>query len=170
MPVLRAADNPVCDANNAGIQLPAGFCALLVADGLGEARHMTVAANGDLYVALQNGGIAALRSTKGDGRFDVKEKFGAAIVAVDASTGRTRWVYQTVHHDVWDYDVPSQPTLLDLAIGGDGFGFAKRKDWMNVDLYAICEPDLILDLNKTPWPFETGHFLKIYANDVMLSL
>lgn len=76
-PVLRAADNPVCDANNAGIQLPVGFCALLVADGLGEARHMTAAANGDLYVALQNGGIAALRSTKGDGRFDVKEKFGS---------------------------------------------------------------------------------------------
>ena len=75
-PVARAADMPVCDANNAGIQLPAGFCALLVADGLGEARHMTVAANGDLYVALQNGGIAALRSAKGDGRFDVKEKFG----------------------------------------------------------------------------------------------
>ena len=75
-PSMWAADAPVCDADNAGIKLPPGFCALLVADGLGEARHMTVAANGDLYVALMNGGVAALRSSKGDGRFDVKEKFG----------------------------------------------------------------------------------------------
>jgi quinate dehydrogenase (quinone) len=32
----------------------------------------------------------------------VKEKFGTAIVAVDASTGKAKWVYQMVHHDVWD--------------------------------------------------------------------
>ncbi|MGA1810091.1 membrane-bound PQQ-dependent dehydrogenase, glucose/quinate/shikimate family [Sphingobium sp. WW5] len=51
----------------------------------------------------------------GGDRNQAKEKFGAAIVAVDASTGRTRWVYQTVHHDVWDYDVPSQPVLYDVT-------------------------------------------------------
>lgn len=78
VPVLRAADAPACDPGNAGITLPPGFCAYLAAEGLGVARHMAVAANGDLYVALQGGGVAALRSTKGDGRFDVKEKFGSA--------------------------------------------------------------------------------------------
>jgi len=51
----------------------------------------------------------------GGDRNQAKEKFSAAIVAVDASTGRTRWVYQTVHHDVWDYDVPSQPVLYDVT-------------------------------------------------------
>lgn len=51
----------------------------------------------------------------GGDRDKVKEQFGAAIVAVDAATGRTRWVYQTVHHDVWDYDVPSQPVLYDVT-------------------------------------------------------
>lgn len=75
-PAMRAADTPACDPDNAGIKLPPGFCALVVADGLGVARHMTVAANGDLYVALKDGGVAALRYTKGDGRFDVKERFG----------------------------------------------------------------------------------------------
>ncbi|WP_343597780.1 membrane-bound PQQ-dependent dehydrogenase, glucose/quinate/shikimate family [Acinetobacter sp.] len=51
----------------------------------------------------------------GGDRNQVKEKFGAAIVAVDASTGKTKWVFQTVHHDVWDYDLPSQPVLFDVT-------------------------------------------------------
>ncbi|OUJ14274.1 glucose dehydrogenase [Acetobacter orientalis] len=51
----------------------------------------------------------------GGDRNAVKEKFGAAIVAVDASTGKTKWVFQTVHHDVWDYDLPSQPVLYDVT-------------------------------------------------------
>lgn len=42
-PAARAADAPACDPNNGGITLPAGFCAFLAADGLGEARHITVA-------------------------------------------------------------------------------------------------------------------------------
>ncbi|MFT8674667.1 MAG: membrane-bound PQQ-dependent dehydrogenase, glucose/quinate/shikimate family [Acetobacter sp.] len=51
----------------------------------------------------------------GGDRDAAKEKFGAAIVAVDASTGKTKWVFQTVHHDVWDYDLPSQPVLHDMT-------------------------------------------------------
>jgi glucose dehydrogenase len=46
------------------------------------------------------------------------EKFTSAVVALDAETGALRWLYQTVHHDVWDYDVASQPTLVDLQVGG----------------------------------------------------
>jgi glucose/arabinose dehydrogenase len=68
---------PVCDPDNGGITLPSGFCALIVADGLGAARHMAVAANGDLYVAIRGdrdkGGVVALRDTNGDGRFEMKE-------------------------------------------------------------------------------------------------
>src|SRR5579872_7483716 len=44
---------PSCDSGNGGITLPAGFCAEVVADGLGAARHLVVAPNGDVYVALQ---------------------------------------------------------------------------------------------------------------------
>ncbi|MEL1264847.1 membrane-bound PQQ-dependent dehydrogenase, glucose/quinate/shikimate family [Pseudoxanthomonas putridarboris] len=50
----------------------------------------------------------------GGDRNAVKEKFGSAVVAVDAATGKTRWVYQIVRHDVWDYDIPSQPVLHDV--------------------------------------------------------
>ncbi len=71
---------PVCDPGNGGLTLPQGFCALVVADGLGAARHIAVASNGDVYVALQGdadkGGGVALRDTKGDGKFDMKEHFG----------------------------------------------------------------------------------------------
>jgi glucose/arabinose dehydrogenase len=76
----------MCDPDNGGLKLPAGFCALVVADGLGPARHMAVAPNGDLYVALMTGGgrgqpqtgggAVALRDANGDGRFEVKEPFG----------------------------------------------------------------------------------------------
>ena len=46
------------------------------------------------------------------------EKFATSIVALDTSTGKLRWVYQTVHHDLWDMDVPAQPALVDLPIRG----------------------------------------------------
>lgn len=48
------------------------------------------------------------------------EKFGSAVVALDAETGRLRWSFQTTHHDLWDYDVPSQPVLVDLPKAGGG--------------------------------------------------
>jgi len=42
------------------------------------------------------------------------ERHGSAVVALDLQTGRPRWTFQTVHHDLWDYDTASQPTLVDL--------------------------------------------------------
>jgi quinoprotein glucose dehydrogenase len=41
------------------------------------------------------------------------DHYSSSVVALDASTGVPRWHFQTVHHDVWDYDVPAQPTLFD---------------------------------------------------------
>lgn len=72
---------PACDPDNGGIHLPKGFCGEVVADNLGTARHAWAAPDGDLYVALQksttsSGGVVALHSSKGDGRFDVRENFG----------------------------------------------------------------------------------------------
>jgi glucose/arabinose dehydrogenase len=71
-----SAATPACDSDNGGIRLPQGFCALVVANNIGAARHAVVAPNGDLFVGLQSGGIAALHDSKGDGHFDVKETFG----------------------------------------------------------------------------------------------
>ena len=54
----------------------------------------------------------------GGHRSEAMEKYSSSVVALDARTGRVRWHFQTTHHDIWDYDVPSQPTLLDLPVDG----------------------------------------------------
>jgi quinate dehydrogenase (quinone) len=56
----------------------------------------------------------------GLGRNSASERYNSSIVALDIETGRPRWSVQTVHHDVWDYDVPSQPALVDLPDGDGG--------------------------------------------------
>ncbi len=54
----------------------------------------------------------------GGHRSEAVERYSSAVVALEVATGKVRWVYQTVHHDLWDYDVPAQPSLVDLTIGG----------------------------------------------------
>ncbi len=44
--------------------------------------------------------------------------FGNSIVAVDVTTGKYLWHYQTVHHDLWDSDLPPAPSLIDITVGG----------------------------------------------------
>ncbi len=48
------------------------------------------------------------------------DRYSSSVVAIDAETGAARWSFQTTHHDLWDYDVPSQPTLVDLPGGIKG--------------------------------------------------
>jgi len=47
------------------------------------------------------------------------EKFSASVVALDIDTGHLAWRYQTVHHDLWDQDLPAQLVLTDLATDED---------------------------------------------------
>lgn len=54
----------------------------------------------------------------GIGRSEAVEKYANSITALDVATGEPRWSFQTVHHDLWDYDVPAQPSLIDLTIEG----------------------------------------------------
>jgi len=77
-----ARQAPACAPDNGGISLPSGFCATIFADSVTGARHLTVAPNGDVFVSTYGGrggtpgGVVALRDTDGDGRADVREKFG----------------------------------------------------------------------------------------------
>jgi len=50
-------------------------------------------------------------------RTALDDKYSSSVVAVDATTGKVRWHYQTTHHDLWDFDLPSQPALFDLPDG-----------------------------------------------------
>lgn len=47
-----------------------------------------------------------------------EDEFTASVVAVDARTGQMRWHFRTVDHDLWDYDLGAQPTLMDMDIDG----------------------------------------------------
>src|SRR5262245_13053087 len=94
--LLCACDRPLPEAGacDSQLELPSGFCARVFADEVGVARHIAVASNGDVYVALEdardasagtthvrgehaNGGVLVLRDTTGDGRADVSLRFGA---------------------------------------------------------------------------------------------
>ncbi|TAV88630.1 glucose/quinate/shikimate family membrane-bound PQQ-dependent dehydrogenase [Rhizobium leguminosarum] len=66
---------------------------------------------GMVYIPLGN----QVPDQIGINRSDNVEKFSSSIVALDIATGQLRWVRQTVHHDLWDMDVPAQPALIDLT-------------------------------------------------------
>ncbi|HXP86950.1 MAG TPA: PQQ-binding-like beta-propeller repeat protein [Bryobacteraceae bacterium] len=44
--------------------------------------------------------------------------FANSVVAIDAGTGKLKWYFQAVHHDLWDYDLPPAPALLDVTVRG----------------------------------------------------
>jgi quinohemoprotein ethanol dehydrogenase len=61
--------------------------------------------------------------------------FSASIVAIDAKTGRYRWHFQQVHHDIWDYDAPSPVVLFDIEIGGrmrKGLAQPSKTGWVYI--------------------------------------
>ncbi len=71
------AGRPPCAPDSGGLALPQGFCALLVAEGLGSVRHLTIASNGDILAAERSGeGVVLLRDTDGDGKADFQQRFG----------------------------------------------------------------------------------------------
>ncbi|MFN8007390.1 MAG: hypothetical protein U0V70_10275 [Terriglobia bacterium] len=43
--------------------------------------------------------------------------YSSSVVALQASTGKVRWAFQTVHHDLFGYDAPAQPTLITVRRG-----------------------------------------------------
>ena len=53
------------------------------------------------------------------GRHPGNNLFANSIVALDCSTGVRVWHYQTVHHDIWDYDLPAAPNLVDINVAGN---------------------------------------------------
>ncbi|AJQ86554.1 glucose/quinate/shikimate family membrane-bound PQQ-dependent dehydrogenase [Xanthomonas oryzae pv. oryzicola] len=56
----------------------------------------------------------------GKGRTPQDEEYTASLVAVDAATGKERWHFRTVNHDLWDYDIGPQPNLVDWPVAGGG--------------------------------------------------
>lgn len=118
------ASVPLCEPGAGDLELPDGFCAVVVADTLGKARHMAVRENGDLYVALREveggGGIVALRDTTGDGVADVQARFGEV-----GGTGlglRNGYLYFAPDTAVWRYELAegelAPPGSPETVVGG----------------------------------------------------
>jgi glucose/arabinose dehydrogenase len=90
MVISGSAPPPTCTEDNFGITVPAGFCVTVFAEGLGRARYLTVAENGDVYVSIEgtrpvpagqtvkpSPAFIALRDSDHDGRADMIDSVGS---------------------------------------------------------------------------------------------
>lgn len=69
--------------------------------------------------------------------------FGNSLVAIDAKTGKRKWHYQFVHHDIWDYDTPIAPNVLDVTVEGKRrriVAQATKQGWLYVLDRVTGEP------------------------------
>lgn len=83
---------------------------------------------GLLYFSTGNAGP----DNNGSGRAG-DNLYAASIVALEADTGKLKWHFQMVHHDIWDYDAPSPTILFDADVGGKtvhGIGEASKTGWL----------------------------------------
>lgn len=82
--------------------------------------NMWTTASGDerlglVYLPMGNSAVDYLSST----RLPQENEYSTSLVALDVATGKPAWHFQTVHKDVWDYDLGSQATLVDFpTVGG----------------------------------------------------
>jgi quinoprotein glucose dehydrogenase len=66
-----------------------------------------------VFIPTANAQLGIYGGARG-GDVDGRDYFSSSVVALDATSGKVLWHFQTVHHDVWDYDVPAQPVLFDF--------------------------------------------------------
>ncbi|MEO6878514.1 MAG: PQQ-binding-like beta-propeller repeat protein, partial [Gemmatimonadaceae bacterium] len=77
--------------------------------------------------------------------------FANSIVAIDVKTGERKWHYQMVHHDIWDYDTPMAPNLLDVTVNGQRrkvIASTTKQGWVYVLDRQTGVP--IWPINETP--------------------
>lgn len=81
--------------------------------------------------------------------------FTDSIVAVDVATGKYRWHFQEVHHDLWDYDAPNPIILFEAPFGGTvrkALAQAGKTGWVYILDRLTGEP--LLGIHETPVPQE----------------
>ena len=79
--------------------------------------------------------------------------FSTSIVALDAKTGKYRWHYQQVHHDIWDYDAASPVVLFDLDYGGvkkKAIAEASKTGWVYILDRTNGQPLVGIDERAVP--------------------
>ena len=86
--------------------------------------------------------------------------FSTSIVAVEAKTGKYRWHFQQVHHDIWDYDAASPVMLFDLTIDGvtrKGIAEASKTGWVYILDRANGKPLVGIDEKAVLAGAAAGH-------------
>ncbi len=81
--------------------------------------------------------------------------FSASIVALEARTGKYRWHFQEVHHDIWDYDAPNPVVLFDAVIDGrarKGLAQVGKTGWAYILDRETGEP--LIGIEERPVPQE----------------
>jgi quinohemoprotein ethanol dehydrogenase len=76
-----------------------------------------------------------------------------SIVALNVTTGKMAWYFQTVHHDVWDYDVTNPPVLFNETLNGvarQGIAVASKTGWVYLLDRATGKPLLGIPEKKVP--------------------
>lgn len=74
--------------------------------------------------------------------------FSTSLIALDVQTGERAWHYQLVHHDIWNYDTPTAPVLMDVTVDGEeipGIFQATKQAWV----YALNR-----ETGEPIWPIE----------------
>ncbi len=76
--------------------------------------------------------------------------FSSGLVAIDVKTGERQWHYQFIHHDIWDWDVPSPPIVTDLPNGRKVVMAATKQSWVYTFDRLTGEP--IWPIEERPVP------------------
>lgn len=79
--------------------------------------------------------------------------FGNSLVALDCRTGSRRWHFQTIHHDIWDWDLPSQPSLVEVMRDGQAVqavALATKTGFLFLFDRATGQP--LFDIEEHPVP------------------
>ena len=105
-PIPRDASNPVFKEWSPASLRTASAANAWAPLSVDPARHLVFVPTGSASPDFFGG------ERPGDNRW------ANSVVALDGDTGKLRWGQQLVHHDLWDYDVASQPTLADLVHDG----------------------------------------------------
>jgi quinoprotein glucose dehydrogenase len=81
------------------------------------------------------------------------DHYGSSTVALDAESGALVWSFQAVHHDLWDYDVASQPTLFQIpGVGGGAPGVAQATKMGHVFLLDRETGEPLYPVEERPVP------------------
>jgi quinoprotein glucose dehydrogenase len=153
-PIPRTADDPAAATWQGGSWAESGGGEMWSTASVDESR--------DLVFLSTSGATPAFFS----GTHPGANLYTNSVVALRASTGKVVWHFQIVHHDIWDYDLTAQPTLVTLHIGGrevaavveatkTGFVFVLDRD-TGKSIFPVEEkPIPATDVpEETAWPTE----------------